>query len=186
LGAITDSVPRQGEGDKLLVNADRNPNSVGARLTGIAASPMGANVAKIAEAIREGKIKTLIVFGEDVTKEGIGSELLSRVETLVVSDILPNETTRLAHYLLPGCAHLEKRGTFINVKGRVQRFMKAVEPPGDARAEWEFLHELLFNTTGQNGFISIEGLFNRMAAEVPALKDVTWAQLGDTGVTIPL
>src|SRR5262245_6584913 len=34
-GALTDSVPRTGEGDKLLLNSDRNPNSLGARLTGI-------------------------------------------------------------------------------------------------------------------------------------------------------
>ncbi len=184
LGAITDSVPRQGEADKLLLNADRNPNSAGARLTGISADPMGANLKKIAEGIGSGKIKTLIVFGEDVTKAGIGVDLLNRLEALIVSDILPNATTVAAHYLLPACAHVEKRGTFINTKGRVQRFMKAVEAPGEARPEWEFLHELLFNTTGQDGYTSIEGLFNKMAGEVPALQGVTWAGLGDMGVTV--
>ena len=110
--------------------------------------------------------------------------MLFRSETLIVSDILPSETTRLAHYLLPGCAHAEKRGTFTNAKGRVQKFMKAVEPPGDARPEWEFLHELVFNITGQDGFVSIEGLFNQMAAEVPAFQGLTWAGLGDMGVTV--
>jgi NADH-quinone oxidoreductase subunit G len=186
LGALTDSVPRQGEGDKLLLNADRNPNSLGARLTGISADPMGANLPKIAEAIRSGKIKTLIVFGEDVSKAGIGQDLLGKLETLIVSDILPNPTTRAAHYLLPGCAHAEKRGSFTSTKGRVQKFMKAVEPPGQARAQWEFLHELIFNTTGQNGYASIEGLFNQMAGEISAFKDLTWAGLGDMGVSIPL
>jgi NADH-quinone oxidoreductase subunit G len=186
LDAITDCVPRIGEGDKLLLSADRNPNSAGARLTGISAEPMGANLKTIAEGIRSGKIKTLIVFGEDVTKSGISSELLTRLETLIVSDILPNSTTAAAHYLLPGCAHLEKRGTFINTKGRVQRFMKAAEAPGEARPEWEFLNELLFNTTGQNGYTTIEGLFNRMAGELPALRGVTWASLGDAGVTVAL
>jgi NADH-quinone oxidoreductase subunit G len=184
LGALTDSVPRAGEGDKLLVNADRNPNSTGARLTDIATEPMGSNLPKIAEGIRSGRIKTMIVFGEDVTKHGIGAELLGKLETLIVSDILPSETTRLAHYLLPGCAHAEKRGTFTNTKGHVQKFMKAVEPPGDARPEWEFLHELVFNITGQDGFVSIEGLFNLMAAEVSAFQGLTWAGLGDTGVTV--
>ncbi|HWH69539.1 MAG TPA: molybdopterin-dependent oxidoreductase, partial [Candidatus Sulfotelmatobacter sp.] len=119
-GALTDSVPRNGEGDKLLLNADRNPNSVGARLTGMAAQPMGSNLPKMAEGIRQGRIKTLIVFGEDVTQHGIGADLLGKLGTLIVSDILPNQTTRLAHYLLPGCAHAEKRGTFTNTKGRVQ------------------------------------------------------------------
>jgi NADH-quinone oxidoreductase subunit G len=179
--ALPDSVPRKGEGDKLLLNADRNPNVTGAQLMGIAAEPMGANLPKIAEGIRAGKIKTLLVFGEDVTKHGIGADLLAKLDLLVVSDILPNETTRLAHYLLPGCAHAEKRGSFTNAKGRVQRFMKAIEAKGDARPEWEFLHELVFNVTGQDGFVSIEGLFNLMAKEVPAFSGLTWGSLGDTG-----
>ena len=117
LGAISDSVPRLGEGDKLLVNADKNPNSVGARLTGICYTEMGISLPAIAEGIRKGTIKTLIVFGEDVTKHGIGADLLGKLDTLIVSDILPNETTKLAHYLLPGCAFAEKRGTFTNVQG---------------------------------------------------------------------
>jgi NADH-quinone oxidoreductase subunit G len=186
LGAISDSIPRMGEGDKILVNADRNPNTNGARLTGICFTEMGSNLSQIAGGISSGKIKTLIVFGEDVTRHGIGADLLGKLDTLIVSDILPNATTRLAHYLLPGCAHAEKRGSFTNAKGRVQKFMKAVEPPGDARAEWEFLHDLVFNVTGQNGFLTIEGLFNEMAKDLPAFKGLTWAGLGDSGATVQI
>jgi NADH-quinone oxidoreductase subunit G len=186
LGALTDSIPRTGEADKLLVSADKNPNANGAKLTGIAPAQMGSNLPKIVEGVRNGSIKTLIVFGEDVTKHGIGEDLLGHLDLLVVSDILPNKTTALAHYLLPGCAHAEKRGTFTNGKGRVQKFMKAIEPRGDARPEWEFLHELVYSVTGQNGFASIEGLFNQMAQEVPAFNGLTWAGLGDTGATVPI
>jgi NADH-quinone oxidoreductase subunit G len=186
LGAVSDSVARFGEADKLLVSADINPNTNGARLTGICFTEIGTNLPQIANGIASGKIKTLIVFGEDVTKHGIGAELLGTLDTLIVSDILPNATTKLAHYVLPGCAHAEKRGTFTNTKGRVQKFMKAVEAPGDARAEWEFLHDLVFNVTGQNGFVTIEGLFNAMAADVSAFHGLTWAALGDTGVTVKI
>jgi NADH-quinone oxidoreductase subunit G len=185
-GAITDSVPRRGEGDTLLLNPDRNPNTVGSQLIGIAAKELGSNIPKITDAIRKGTVRTLIVFGEDVTTHGIGADLLAKLETLIVSDILPNKTTELAHYLLPGNAHAEKRGSFTNIKGRLQRFMKAVEPPGNARPEWEFLHELVFNVTGQNGFVSIEGLFNQMAKEVPAFAGLTWAGLGDQGASVPI
>jgi NADH-quinone oxidoreductase subunit G len=184
LGSLTDTVPRLAEGDKLLLNPDRNPNATGARLIGIAAQPPGSNLPKMAEGIRGGQIKTLIVFGEDVTRHGIDAVLLGKLETLIVSDILPNQTTKLAHYLLPGCAHAEKRGTFTNARGRVQRFNKAVEPRGDARPEWEFLHELLFNVAGQDGCRSIEGLFNQMAKEAPAFNGLTWNSLGDAGVAV--
>jgi NADH-quinone oxidoreductase subunit G len=146
---------------------------------------MGSNLLKIAAGIAAGQIKTLVVFGEDVTRAGMGADLLARLETLIVSDILPNKTTELAHYLLPGCAHAEKRGSFVNGKGRVQRFMQNIQPKGKARPEWEFLHELVQEAGGKNGAVSIEGLFNQMAREVPAFNGLTWAALGDLGVTVP-
>lgn len=186
LGALSDSIPRQGEGDDLLVHPDRNPNSAGARLTGLAGMELGSNLPKIADGIRNGVIKILIVFGENVTRHGLGADLLGQLDALIVSDIRPNDTTAAAHFLLPGCAHAEKRGTFTNVKGRLQKFTKAVEPRGDARPEWEFLHELVFNVTGQNGYVSIEGLFNQMAREIPAFHGLTWAGLSDTGATVPI
>ena len=158
------------------------------------------------DGIAAGKIKTLIVFGENIVKgavsneklreretisevvdeHGLTAELLAKLDTLIVSDILPSETTKLAHYVLPGAAHAEKRGTFTNGKGRVQKFMKAVEAPGDARAEWEFLHDLVHNVTGQDGFVTIEGLFNQMAKDVSAFNNLTWASLGDTGATVQI
>ena len=206
LGAISDSIPRVGEGDKLLVSPDKNPNTNGARLTGICFTEVGINLAKIADGITQGKIRTLLVFGENLAKRGVSNEqlreretisevveehgltaeVLAKLDTLIVSDILPNETTRLAHYVLPGCAPAEKRGTFTNTKGRVQKFMKAVEAPGDARSEWEFLHDLVHQVTGRDGFVTIEGLFNEMAKDVPAFNGLTWAALGDTGVTVQI
>lgn len=188
LEAITDSAPRKGQGDKLLSCPDKNSNSTGSRLIGIANEELGSRFAEIAQGIEDGTITSLIVFGDDVTKHGINEALLDKLDLLVVSDILPNTTTSKAHYLLPGCAHTEKRGTFTNIKGHVQKFMKALDAPGDARPEWEFLHELVENTTGQNGFSTIEGLFNQMTGEVEAYKDkeLTWASLGDEGVTVEI
>ena len=187
LGAVTESVPRRGKADHLMVIEDRNTNTTGARLTGITTKRVGSKLSLIAEDIIAGKVKTLIVFGEDVTKHGIDLRLLKKV-TLIVSDILPNKTTDAADYLLPGCAHAEKRGTFTNVKGRVQKFMKALEPPGGALPEWEVLHELVHNVTGLDGFKSIEGLFNLMASDVKSFKEseLTWDNLGDLGVDVPL
>ncbi len=185
-GALTDAVDRTESGDGLLVSADKNPNTNGCRLTGFCHTELGIHTPRIAKEITDGKVKTLIVFGEDVTQHGISADLLGKLDHLIVSDVLPTETTRLAHYLLPGCAVVEKRGTMINTKGRLQKFMKAIEAPGDARPEWEFLHELVHNVTGQNGFSTIEGLFNQMAVESPAFTGLTWAGIADTGVDVPV
>jgi len=206
LGAVTDSVRREGDGDALLVSADKNPNATGARLTSICFTEVGISLAKIAAGIDQGTIKTLIVFGEHLVKDavsigelsgteittetvkehGLGPDLLAKLDTFIVSDIFPSDTTRLAHFLLPGCAHVEKRGTFTNTKGRVQKFMKAIEPPGDARPEWEFLHELVQAVVGRDEIKTIEGLFNQMARAVPAFNGLSWAGLGDTGVTVEI
>jgi hypothetical protein len=48
------------------------------------------------------------------------------------------------------------------------------------------LHDLVFNVTGQNGFVTIEGLFNEMAKDVSAFNGLTWATLGDTGVMVKI
>jgi len=57
LGAVSDSVPRVGAGDKLLVSADKNPNASGAQLTGIAADPMGSQLPKLPTASMPAKSK---------------------------------------------------------------------------------------------------------------------------------
>ena len=186
LGAPTDSISRTGEGDAFLVNPDKNPNSTGARLLGLSANPPGSNLAGFAERIRTGAVKTLIVFGEDVTRHGIDVGLLERLESLIVCDLLPSATVERAHFLLPGCAPAEKRGSFTNVHGRVQRFMQAVEPPGDARPEVEWLIELTAHLTGRRPADTLEGLFNEMARSVPAFDGLTWAGLGETGLTVPV
>lgn len=185
-GARTDSVPREGEADRLLVSADRNPNSTGARLTGISFTEAGIEIPKIAAEIEQGKIRTLLAFGEDPLKAGFTREQLARLDCFIACDVLPHDALAQAHYILPGCAPVEKRGTFINVKGRVQRFWQAIEPPGDARAEWEFLSECLALVTGEKAASNIEELFNRMAREIPPLNGLQWNQLGDTGVSVQI
>jgi predicted molibdopterin-dependent oxidoreductase YjgC len=169
-----------GASDELLISADKNPNSNGARALGIAPAELGANLPRIAEGIKKGQIKTLLVFGEDAAKH-LGADTLRQVEALFVSDILPNAAVNAAHVVLPGCAHAEKRGTFTNAKGRVQKFMAAVTPPGDARPELEFLREILTQVGAGVEPATVERLFDQMAHETPAFAGLTWAALGDQG-----
>jgi len=64
--------------------------------------------------------------------------------------------------------------------------MSAISPKGYARAEQEYLTDLLFSLIGRRNYATIEGLFNKMAADVPAFKGLTWAAIGDAGVTVPI
>jgi len=185
--SVVDVLPRTGQPDGLLINADRNPNTSGAKLLGIATGKL----ADIATGVRNGSITALIALGEDATAAGLTSEDLAKLEMLVSVDILPNITTAAAHVLLPSSAWCEKRGSMINVKGRLQRLNKAVNPPGASRDDWEILRDLIFalngssgNGTSAVGLHSIEDVFKAMAAETPALEGLSLSRIGALGVDL--
>jgi predicted molibdopterin-dependent oxidoreductase YjgC len=67
---------------------------------------------------------------------------LANLDFLVVQDIFLTETAELADVVLPAAAWAEKEGTFTATDRRVQRVRKAVEPPGEARADWEIVCDL--------------------------------------------
>jgi len=59
---------------------------------------------------------------------------------LVVSDVYPTETTRVARVVLPSALWVEKNGVFGNSERRTQQWFKAVDPPGEARDDvWQVL-----------------------------------------------
>lgn len=187
LDSFTDSISRQGEGDTLLVSEDKNPNSNGVRMMGISSGNLGSHLDKILEKVRSGEVKTLISIGEDLTQHGFDDEALEKLDHLIVTDILPNGLTEKADVLIPGAAHLEKKGTFTNVKGRVQRFYPAVSVPGEARPEWETLLALLQQIGQVPDYVKgPESLFRWMAEETSELEDVTWESLGDQGVSVEI
>jgi NADH-quinone oxidoreductase subunit G len=183
-GSLSDCVPRAWAADDFLVKADRNPNSAAAKLLGVAANPMGSKLAVIADGIKNGKIKTLVVHQEDVTQHGIGADLLAKLALLVVVDFKPTATTKAAHFVLPGVTFAEKRGTFINAKGRLQRVWPAVSLGGEARPEWEIFRDLLRELGGVDNHLDIAALFADMAGNVPALAGLTLSKVGDEGVQI--
>ncbi len=187
VGATTDVVPREGEADNILVSADKNPNTNGAKLTGVAAGPVGSKLKEIHEGVASGRITHLVVLGENVTKYGISPESLRKLTLLVVIDILPSDTTKLAHYVLPGAAHVEKRGTFTNGKGRVQKFFPAWMPNGNAREEWLTLNELIVAVDPQRSlYKSLEQVWGDMARAIRAFTGLSLSKIPDTGVQIQL
>ncbi len=57
---------------------------------------------------------------------------------LIVSDVYPTATTRLADLILPSAMWVEKNGIYGNSERRTQQWFKMVEPPGAARDDcWQ-------------------------------------------------
>jgi len=165
---------------QLLVDADKIRTATARSSTGLAPRRLAPSLPGIADAIRRGNVRTLIVFGEDVTRHGIGADLLGQWNVGSSATFCRTRRPNWRHYCCRLPPHAEKRGSFTNVKGRVQRFLKRSNLRARARPEWEFLDELVYDVTGQNGYVTIEGLFNLMAVKCrrPRLDWaglVTWA-----------
>jgi assimilatory nitrate reductase catalytic subunit len=67
---------------------------------------------------------------------------LARLDPLVVIDFFLSETAERADVVLPGTVWCEDEGTTTNLEGRVVKINRAVEPPGEARRDWEILCDL--------------------------------------------
>ena len=187
-------VPRFAEPDALLVAADRNPNTTGAKLILDTEDPY-AGLSFIRDGVRSGAIKSLIVLGEDlVTDAGFTAEDFGKLDFLLQTSILANPTAELAHIVLPSAAFAEKRGSMVNLSGRLQRLNRAVEPPGQAHDDWEILRDLLLAISGgKNEAHHIEDVFKALAENVSSFNGLTLSKIGhqgtqiaETGYQIPL
>jgi NADH-quinone oxidoreductase subunit G len=179
-----DIVPRRGRGDDILLSEDRNPNTNGARLILGSEFEPGANLLAIAEAVKTGQIKALVILKENTMHLGISIEQLARLAVLITMNILSNEATEKAMVVLPACGFAEKRGSMVNGKGRLQRLNRAVRPPGNARDDWEILRDLLQAVSGGDSLVSIEDVFRRLSETVSQFAGLNLSKIGDLGVEI--
>jgi NADH-quinone oxidoreductase subunit G len=185
------TVPRTGQPDEYLVAADKNPNTAGAQLI------FGEKVANQLDTVRsklnEGSLKALVVLEEDLTINGFSENALANLDCLVAIHLLANPTASAAHVVLPFAGFAEKRGSMINVTGRLQRLNKAIDAPGQVLEVWEILRDIIQAAHGTNGIYSIEDVFKLMAAGIKEFQGLSLSKIGDQGIplldseeTIPL
>jgi NADH-quinone oxidoreductase subunit G len=180
--SLHEVVARPQEADGILVSNDGNPNTAGAKLLGLTSEP-GARLTAIGQAVRDGQVKALLCLGEDPRHLGLNADDLAKLDLLVCLDLLPNTGTAVATAVLPGAGFAEKRGSMINVKGRLQRLNRATQPPGQARDDFEVLSDLL-RALGTEVPQTLDGVFKEMAAATPALNGLTLAKLGEQGIPL--
>jgi NADH-quinone oxidoreductase subunit G len=180
---LIDIRARAQKGDGFLVSDDGNPNTRGAQLLGVTGSAPGSRLPEIAAGISSGKITSLVVLGENPLHCGLSEIELSKLSSLVTLDILPNDSLKLSKVVLPGSASAEKRGSMVNINGRLQRLNRALTAPGHARDDWEILSDLL-KGLGAEGASSLEELFKQMATATPALSGLNFGKIGDLGVNL--
>ncbi len=206
LKASTHLVSRVGEGDKILISADRNPNTRGALIVGLikdlpkvgdaktssrqgsrseaGAAPMRVGgLAELGAAIDAGKLKTIVSVNEDLGAAGLTTAQLAKV-SVVYFGTHTHATTLGAKVVIPTLTVFEKNGTFVNQQFRIQKFAKAVPAPATAVDDSVALAKLIGAVGGAAVPTELSALWAAMAAAVPVLATVTYANLPETGLLL--
>jgi assimilatory nitrate reductase catalytic subunit len=95
----------------------------------------------IIDGIADGTIRALWVVATNppvsFPNRGRLERALSKLDLLVVQDGFQTPTTARADVVLPAAIWGEKEGTYTNAERRVSRVRKAVDPPGQARPDFD-------------------------------------------------
>jgi assimilatory nitrate reductase catalytic subunit len=106
----------------------------------------GRTAVEIMQDIHAGKIKGLlsICFNPIVSlpDTGFTAEALNGLEFFGVVDFFLSETAFHADVVLPGSLQEEDEGVVCTAEGRVVKINAAVDPPGNARRDWEIYCDL--------------------------------------------
>ncbi|MGB2711516.1 MAG: formate dehydrogenase subunit alpha, partial [Conexibacter sp.] len=150
----------------------------------------GLTIPQMFDAAVAGELRAMYVFGEDVAQTDPDTahvaHALESLEFLVVQEIFENETTKFADVVLPASAFLEKRGTFTNAERRIQLVEAAIEPPGEARTDFEILTTVSRALGHEMGWDDPEDAMAEIAALTPHFAGVTYERLGRTGLCWPV
>jgi NADH-quinone oxidoreductase subunit G len=190
LGArVTASVPTPpGYSDDFLIKADKNPNTLGATLLGLA-GPSAPDASSLVDDALQGRIDALWVFGHDLTKlfEEEKIRALSRkLGLFVFSGTNENPTASWSHWVLPTAAYVEKDGTFVNCHGRIQRIGRAFPPVADSREDWSLLLELARQLNHPLVWRKPQEIFQGLAEAFAPFAGLSYETIGSQGAQLAL
>jgi formate dehydrogenase major subunit len=141
------------------------------------------------------KIRGMYIMGENPAMSdpdlNHARHALTELEHLVVQDIFMTETAWYADVVLPASAWPEKTGTVTNTDRMVQMGRRALDPPGDARADLWIIQEiarrigLRWNYAGpEHGVAAVYDEMRQAMSE--AIGGITWERIeADSSVTYP-
>jgi len=119
----------QGWCDDILVSADKNPNTTGAKLIG---GPTVRTAEELRRDVESRAVAALLLVGE---ADAVGP--LDSLQTLVAVTAHQGPPVVAAQVALPLAMWAEVDGSFTNRQGKVQRLYAAVAAAGQARPGWE-------------------------------------------------
>lgn len=101
-------------------------------------------------------------------------EALSSLSFLAVSELFMTDTASFAHVVFPAAASFEKDGTFTNAERRIRRLRKVVEPPGEARADWDVICQVATRLGTPMSYANPSAIMDEIAQAVPSYGGVRY------------
>jgi formate dehydrogenase major subunit len=149
----------------------------------------GLTVTEIIGSALKGGVRGMYMLGENpfLSDPNINKvrKALSKLDFLVVQDIFLTETAEFADVILPASSYLEKDGTFTNTDRRVQLGRKVLDPPGQARVDWEVVQDIA-NLIGLGWhYETARDIFDEMVTLVPSYQNLSYDNLGPHGKLYP-
>ena len=133
------------------------------------------------DAIHEGKLKSLYMFGEEMSlvdsNANYVADALSKLDFFVMQEIFFSETCRFADVVLPASPSLEKEGTFTSTERRIQRLYQAFEPLGESLPDWRIIQQIANRLGAGWNYSHPSEIYDEIAALTPLMAGVTYERL---------
>jgi formate dehydrogenase major subunit len=149
----------------------------------------GLTVTEIIGSVLKGGVRGMYMLGENpfLSDPNINKvrKALAALDFLVVQDIFLTETAEFADVILPASSYLEKDGTYTNTDRRVQLGRKVLDPPGQARVDWEVVQDIA-NRVGLGwNYTSARDVFEEIVSVMASYTNLSYDNLGLTGKLYP-
>jgi NADH-quinone oxidoreductase subunit G len=167
---------------KFTIRAEKAPNRAGVEAV---LNHFAGDVMPFEELLRlssTGQFSAVYLVGGD--PEGwiseIQAEAFSKIETVIVQDILSSPVLKHATHVLPSGTFVEREGVFVNHKGLAQMIRRSVRGPDGTRPDGRLLWEL----AERPGLIQTDALRSEIATVIPALAAINNPELKVNGVLL--
>jgi NADH-quinone oxidoreductase subunit G len=135
-------------------------NRVGGLDLGFVPDENGLCAMDMIPATHDGRISMMFLLGVD----DIAHKISKNTFVVYIGHHGDKGASR-ADVILPGCAYTEKSAIYVNTEGRSQYAHKAVNPPGEAREDWQIIAELLSRMGHQKQYASIHDVRKELQKE---------------------
>ncbi len=167
---------------KFIIRAEKCPNRRGVEAIIRHWDPEVLDFATVHSQIVSGAFRAVILTG-GYPQPWLHSEeiaMFSKLDLVILVDILKSEATGKVDYLLPGAAWAEKPGSYLNHAELLQITKRAVRPPGDAHTEGRIFWEL----AGRQRLYNAGDVLDELAEEVPFFAPCGNGKVGARGVML--